>query len=69
MTPTKPRFRIKINTRRRDGIHLGVSAVPFAWDANEWVDGPSERGIRLTLDLLFITFTCSIFRQGAYYSP
>jgi len=69
MTPTKPRYRIKINTHRRDGIHLGISAIPFTWHANEWVEGPSEKGVRFVLDLLFITFKCNIYREDAYYEP
>ena len=69
MTPTKPRFRITFKAHRRDGFRLGVDVVPFTWLANEWVDGPTEKGVRFVLDLLFITFKCNIYREDAYYEP
>ena len=69
MTPTKPRFRITFKAYRRDGFRLGVDVVPFTWLANEWVDGPTEKGVRFTLDLLFVAFKCTICHQEAYYEP
>ena len=69
MTPTKPRFRITFKAQRRDGFRLGVDVIPFTWHANEWVSGPSEKGVRFVLDLLFVTFKCNIYREDAYYEP
>ena len=69
MTPTKPRFRITFKAFRRKGIRLGIDAIFFTWYANEWVDGPTEKGVRFVLDLLFITFKCNIYREDAYYEP
>lgn len=69
MTSTKPRFRITFKAHRRDGFRLGVDVIPFTWRSNEWVDGPSEKGIRFVLDLLFVTLKCNIYREDAYYTP
>jgi hypothetical protein len=69
MTPTKPRFRITFKAFRCKGVRLGVAAMSFKWYANEWVDGPNEKGVCFTLDLLFVTLKCNIYREDAYYTP
>ena len=69
MTPTKPRLRITFKAHRRDGFRLGLDVVPFTWHANEWVEGPSEKGVKFVLDLLFITLKCNIYREDVYYTP
>jgi hypothetical protein len=69
MKPTKPRFNFSFRMLRRSGYRLGICIDPYTWQANEWVSGPSEKGVRFTLDLLFVAFKCTICHQEAYYEP
>lgn len=69
MTLTKPRFNFSFRMPRRPGLRLGVCIIPYNWQANEWVSGPNEKGIRFILDLLFVTFNCTLCYQEAYYKP